>query len=177
MVQKMFLVPYGLQDDLQSVDGPPPLYSKQDEANHTQSFGSAVATSPTNTKPTILATEYQLPLVPLINQDGGDTEIPYATSDPEPSISISGSSTISPLQPLISELTPSSLFWSLKPDLEDTPVNETPGLSQSASSLAQITSESQSRGPSVGSDQDITGEYRLVQKHSMYPASCIMSQL
>ena len=52
-----------------------PEESRGDETHRTQSSGSAVVTSPTNTKPTTLATGSRLPLVSVMDQNGGGTEV------------------------------------------------------------------------------------------------------
>ena len=82
MTKKIFLASYGLHADPEPGDVPP-FYSKQDETHHTQSSGSAVGTFPTNTKSTTLATAYQLPLVPVMDQNGGATDIVCTASGPD----------------------------------------------------------------------------------------------
>ena len=82
MTKKTFLTPYGLRADPQPSDVPP--HSKQIQPHHSESSGSVVVTSPTNTKPTTLASRYRLPSVSVMDQNEGGTDTVCTANGPDP---------------------------------------------------------------------------------------------
>ena len=128
--------------DMPSSDVPPPQLSQQDGC--TPPLGSAVATSMTVEKPNILVTDYQQPLIPLMNREGSETEIARSAACLEANTT-SGGLSISPPQPLstLIQSTFSPQFQYEKPGPQHSPAKGIAGIQQPAFSSPQTRSKSQ----------------------------------
>jgi len=122
------------------------LYQESDvpSSDVPQPLGSAVTTSMTVEKPNVLVTDYQQPLVPLVNRKGSGTKVARSAACLEANTT-SGGLSISPPQPLstLIQSTSSPQFQYEKPGLQHSPAKGTADIQQPAFSSPQTTPKSQ----------------------------------